>query len=401
MVQTTFIVPHWNNYPLLARCLASIFAQTEKDFAVLVVDNGSADGSPLLAARDFPAARVIRLEKNLGFSAALNRGIAASRSEYLAFVNNDVRLAPDWLEKMLDGLKGDPSLGAVAGKLLMDVGPVSAFALDASTDRCDRADRPPVHRTGLPSPLASLLDVGPVGDRAAGPTPPHRGGLQAPRIAAAGPPPPRIASAGNIILRSGFGRDRGYGEADRGQFERREEVFWASGGACLIPRRLFADIGPWDESFFAYFEDIDLGLRARLQGYRCLYLPEAVGWHVGGATGAGFPGRRAALCFRNAVMVALKNFPGPLLRRHLGAVLFAHLRALVYLGLQGYAGEAFRSELSLARHLRRLLAERGRIQRARTVPVSEIAACLGPEDFSLSALRGWFSGLAGRPFNRE
>jgi hypothetical protein len=329
VVQTAFIVPHWNNYPLLSRCLVAVCAQTEKDFSVLVVDNGSTDGSPLLVARDFPSVRLIRLKENLGFAAAVNRGIAASRSEYLAFVNNDVRLAPDWLEKMLGGIRSDLSLGAVAGKLLFDSAP-----------------------------------------------------------------PDRIASAGSIILKSGFGRDRGCGEEDRGQFDRREEIFWASGGACLIPRRLFADIGLWDETFFAYFEDIDLGLRARLRGYRCLYLPAAVGRHVGGATGDGVPRLGAALRFRNAFMVALKNFPGPVLRRHLVYVLFSHLRALVYLAAKGYGREAWRGEIYLARNLRRIMAERRRIQKARTVPVSAIAGILSSEDFSAAALRGWFSGLA-------
>ena len=338
MSQTVFIVPHWNGYRLLSRCLASLLAQTAGDFSVLVVDNGSTDGSADLAARDFPSVAVLRLGRNLGFAAAANRGIAASSSAEIAFVNNDVRLRPDWLQRTREGLASGPSLGACAGKLL----------LDGSADRRERAS---------------------------------------------GSPSPRIASAGNLVLRSGFGRDRGYGEEDRGQYDRREEVFWASGAACLVPRRLFAEIGGWDESFFAYFEDIDLGLRARLRGYRCLYLPEAVGWHVGGATGGRLPRLGAYLIFRNACMVALKDFPGPLLRRHAVSILFAHLRALAYLALRGYGGEAWRGEIFLARNLRRILAERRRIQAARTVPISALADWLCPEDYSPAAVRGWFHGL--------
>ena len=364
VVQTVFIVPHWNGRSLLARCLASLFAQTARDFAVLVVDNGSTDGSADLAARDFPSVSVLRLDRNRGFASAANRGIAASRAAEIAFVNNDVRLRPDWLERMREGLASDPSLGACAGKLL----------LDGSADRRARASSPPPHRGGRQE-LRPRSTLGPVCDRASS------------------PPAPRIASAGNLVLRSGFGRDRGYGEEDRGQFDRREEVFWASGAACLVPRRLFAEIGGWDESFFAYFEDIDLGLRARLRGYRCLYLPEAVGWHVGGATGGQHPRLGASLIFRNACMVALKDFPGPLLRRHGGSILFAHLRALAYLALRGYGREAWRGELFLARNLRRILAERRKIQAARTVPISAVAALLCPEDYSPAAVRGWFTGL--------
>ena len=377
MSETAFVVPHWNNYPLLAQCLESLFAQTATDFAVLVVDNGSNDGSPELVARDFPRAEVIRLGRNLGFAAAANRGIAASRSPLLAFVNNDVRLAPDWLEKMLRGFKGDPALGACACKLLMARSVAPAWS-----------------------------DVGPLCERAAGETPPRSGGLQLAKIARPDVPratetlhasseSPRLAGAGNLVLKSGFGRDRGYGEEDHGQYDRREKIFWASGGACLIPRRLFDEIGPWDESFFAYFEDIDLGLRAHLKGYRCLYLPEAVGRHRGAATGKTVPRLGASLRFRNALTIALKDFPAPLLVRNLGYVLFAHLRALAYLTRKGYFCEAIRSEFFLVRNLPRIMAERKKIQRSRTASVSEIAALLSPEDFSASAVRGWFSGLAG------
>jgi hypothetical protein len=368
MSETAFVVPHWNNYPLLAQCLESLFAQTATDFAVLVVDNGSNDGSPELVARDFPRAEVVRLGRNLGFAAAANRGIAASRSPYLAFVNNDVRLAPDWLEKMLRGLKGDPALGACACKLLMARSVAPAWSVKRELD-------------GSREAFASHSSD-------------QSGRRSVQRELDGSSESPRLAGAGNLVLKSGFGRDRGYGEEDHGQYDRREMVFWASGGACLIPRRLFDEIGPWDESFFAYFEDIDLGLRAHLKGYRCRYLPEAVGWHRGAATGKTVPRLGASLRFRNALTIALKDFPAPLLARNLGYVLFAHLRALAFLTRKGYFREAVRSELFLAGNLPRIMAERKKIQRSRTVPVSEIAALLSPEDFSAAAVRGWFSGLS-------
>src|SRR5258708_18744578 len=96
----TAVVPHWNRRDLLAASLDSLSAQRRPFDEIIVVDNGSTDGSADVA-RD-RGARVIQLKCNLGFAAAVNRGIEASRSEWIGIVNNDVALAPDWLDVLLN-----------------------------------------------------------------------------------------------------------------------------------------------------------------------------------------------------------------------------------------------------------------------------------------------------------
>lgn len=93
------VIPHWNRRDLLEPLFASLGAQTKAFDEIILVDNGSTDGSAELAAR---YGTVVRLERNLGFAAAVNRGIASTKADWIAILNNDVTLAADWLEKLLE-----------------------------------------------------------------------------------------------------------------------------------------------------------------------------------------------------------------------------------------------------------------------------------------------------------
>jgi GT2 family glycosyltransferase len=122
------VVPHWNRRDLLDPLFTSLRAQTRPFDEILLIDNGSTDGSAELAGQ--LGARVIRLETNLGFAAAVNRGIAATSAEWVAILNNDVTLAPDWLEKLLQ-----TTASFATGKLLSAAGP---SILDGSFDEISR-----------------------------------------------------------------------------------------------------------------------------------------------------------------------------------------------------------------------------------------------------------------------
>ena len=99
----TIIVPVWNGLPLVERLLKSLRAQTHPAVEILIVDNGSEDGAPEAAAR--LGARVIRMGSNTGFARAVNRGIQECTTEWLAIINSDVELAPDWLERLLESAR--------------------------------------------------------------------------------------------------------------------------------------------------------------------------------------------------------------------------------------------------------------------------------------------------------
>lgn len=141
-----------------------------------------------------------------------------------------------------------------------------------------------------------------------------------------------LHSAGDGYRRNGVPCNRGVWQEDRGQFDRRELIFGACGGAAAYRRTMLEVIGLMDEAFVAYCEDVDLNWRAQLAGYRCVYVPEAVVYHRLSATGGG--PLASFYCGRNFLFLLAKDVPGPLLRRHWARILLAQvgysLRSLLH-----------------------------------------------------------------------
>jgi GT2 family glycosyltransferase len=125
--------------------------------------------------------------------------------------------------------------------------------------------------------------------------------------------PRRIDKAGHLIFPDGQNRGRGAGAPDRGQFDREEEVLWPDGCAAMYRKSMLDRIGAFDEDFFAYGDDAELGLRARIAGWKCWYVPDAVVRHHRGSTLGKDSGWRLQLIERNRVLLALKLFPWSLL----------------------------------------------------------------------------------------
>jgi GT2 family glycosyltransferase len=111
-------IPCWNGRRWLDGCLEAVLAQTRRPDEVIVVDNGSTDGSAGHVRTRFPDVRVLELERNTGFAGAANAGLRASAAEAVALVNTDVRLAPDWLARACAALDASPRAASVATKLL-------------------------------------------------------------------------------------------------------------------------------------------------------------------------------------------------------------------------------------------------------------------------------------------
>ncbi len=137
-MKVTAIIPHWNRWDLLAALLDNLKQQTRPFDRVLVVDNGSEDDSAALAEQ--AGARVLRLGRNLGFAAAINRGIQSEDSDWIAILNNDVTLHPDWLRNLLETAEREKACFAT-GKTLSES---SATVIDGTFDELSRgacADR--------------------------------------------------------------------------------------------------------------------------------------------------------------------------------------------------------------------------------------------------------------------
>ena len=240
------MVVTWNRKELLRACLASLARQEGVDLEIIVVDNGSSDGSADMAEREF-GAQVIRNLENRGFCAANNQGIALARGEFIALLNNDAEAEPGWLAELHRACASRPLVGMAASKVLV------------------------------------------------------------------WEDPSRIDKAGHLMFPDGQNRGRGSGAPDGGQFDREEEVLWPDGCAAMYRRPMLDQIGGFDEDFFAYGDDAELGLRARIAGWLCVYAPRAVVRHHRGATLGKDSGWRLQLIERNRVLLAVKLFPWSLL----------------------------------------------------------------------------------------
>jgi GT2 family glycosyltransferase len=152
--------------------------------------------------------------------------------------------------------------------------------------------------------------------------------------------PRRIDKAGHLIYPDGQNRGRGSGQIDNGQFDRREEVLWPDGCAAMYRREMLDEVGGFDEDFFAYADDAELGLRGRIAGWRCQYTPDAVVRHHRGASLGLLSVKRLELIERNRILLAVKLFPWSLLWLN-GVYHLARLTAGIWASAMG-RGEAGR-----------------------------------------------------------
>jgi GT2 family glycosyltransferase len=244
------IIVNYNRAALLEACLRSLVQPQGVPFEAVVVDNGSSDGS-VETVEAFAAAAPfpVRLLRN-----AENLGFCAAN-------NQGIRAsAAPFVALLNNDAEAEPDWLAQLHSAFEDP------------------------RVGM---AASKILV-----------------YEDPRI---------IDKAGHLIWLDGQNRGRGTGERDCGQYEQMEDVLWPDGCACMYRRAMLDDIGLFDEDLFAYGDDAELGLRARIAGWRCLYVPKAVVRHHRGSTLGVLSPRRLELIERNRVLLAAKHFPPDLL----------------------------------------------------------------------------------------
>ncbi|MBA3858686.1 MAG: glycosyltransferase family 2 protein [Cyanobacteria bacterium PR.3.49] len=264
------VIPNWNGKKFLAGCLDSLKTQTYEPIEVVIVDNGSKDGSVEYLQENYPYVKLVTFPVNTGFSPAVNAGIKASTGEMVALLNNDTVVDPNWMSELIKAMQEHPEAGSAGCKML---------AYDDHT----------------------LLDGAGDGYR--------RGGL-----------PGRI----------------GHKERDTGRFNRKRYLLGACGGAALYRRELFDAIGLFDEDYFAYLEDVDLGLRAQAAGFKCIYVPTSIVYHLGcGTTGSGYSPLVVRLSARNNWNTIVKNIPMPLLWKFLPHICFWQLYYLAVVTVRG------------------------------------------------------------------
>ena len=188
-----------------------------------------------------------------------------------------------------------------------------------------------------------------------------------------------IHTTGDYFTVDGRAGNRGVWERDEGQYDREEHVFSACGGAAVYRRAMLDQIGLLDDAFFFSGEDVDLGWRAQLAGWRCLYTPAAVVYHHLAATGGGVTA--SYYDGRNLIYILVKDYPAALWRKYGLLVLRAQAR-LAWDALRAWRGAAARARLRgmLAGLLGapRMLRARRQVQRMRAVPIAYLEAILWP-----------------------
>jgi GT2 family glycosyltransferase len=297
MVSVTIVT--WNSVKYLEESFASILRQDYPELEVIIVDNASDDGTRALLHEFEPRWRVIYKEKNLGFAAGQNQAIRASRGEWVLCLNPDVVLSPDFITQLARAGAAHPDANSLCGKLLRwdPFGHNNSY-LSESADQDSAgsiAENGSYQGTTSVVPTGVREDFGASAPAGAQGLKPRSWAMLSARLKPCPDTNPLSETADprktNIIDSTGiyFTRnmrhlDRGAEERDGGQYDRVQYVFGASGAAAMFRRDFIEAVSVqgefFDEEFFAFREDGDLAWRAQLMGWKCLYMPAAVAWHV-------------------------------------------------------------------------------------------------------------------------
>ncbi len=167
-----------------------------------------------------------------------------------------------------------------------------------------------------------------------------------------------INSTGICISRSGACWDRGMFERDNGQYESTSEVFGPCAGAAMYRKSMLEDIGLFDEDFYAYMEDVDLAFRGRLRGWKCLYVPEAVVYHVHGGTAGYVSDYTVYYGNRNIIWNCVKNYPTRLLVTSLPWIVGRNLAVIPYYIMKGHGRTIIKSKIDAIKGISKILAKR-------------------------------------------
>lgn len=306
------VVPNWNGKDVIGKCLDSLQAQSYQPTEIIVVENGSTDGSAEYISNKFGTVKLVVLPKNRGFAGGVNVGIKAAKSDYVWLFNNDAVADKDCLKNLV----------ATATKHNADI--TAAVILTDNDTKID-SDGDVYTVWGLPFPR-------------------HRG----------------------LSLSSVPTQD--------------EQIFSASGGASMYKKTLFDQIGLFDENFFAYYEDVDLSMRAQLQNKKIWLSHNAIVHHTMGHTSNKVPGFGREMTIRNSIYIFWKDLPFPLNLKVFPRFIYANWRISAAGIFRGHPVRIVRAHFTAIFYTIHILRQRVYIQRNRKVTSKEFEARLSNEN---------------------
>ena len=314
----SIVIVTWNSKKYLDDCLNHLLKQSFQDFEVILVDNGSEDGTLDGVEKKYPSLDLYtkKLNTNLGFAAANNIGARLARGRWLALLNTDAFPSPNWLSNLIRATEERPAFSSFSSRQIK--------AGDTH-----------------------LLD-----------------------------------GAGDAYHISGFAWKRYLDYPIDSYGRETEEVFSPCAAAAMYLREAFLEVGGFDENFFSYYEDVDLGFRLRLAGYRVLYVADAEVRHVG----SGALGIHSDFAFyhshRNLVWIFFANMPSPYFWLYLPVSIMTNIVYLFYYTLKGRGPILWKAKRDAIRGLRSVFRKRKNIQMRRRVDPSELVGLME---------HGWFT----------
>ena len=306
MTSVTVIIVNWNGGALLNECLTRLTQQTLAPARILVMDNGSTDGSAQ-RAEQVPGVTVRMLGANLGFAAANNRALEECDTELVALLNPDALPDADWLKCLVAAAHAHPHVAFFGSRQI-------AY--------------------GSPTILDGIGDVY------------HLSGL---------------------IWRDGYKRSQNVAD------DIAREIFSACACAALYRRAVLTEAGGFDEDFFCYAEDIDLGFRLRLSGHTCRYVPDAIVHHVGSMSSGGQHSDFSIYHgHRNLVWTYVKNMPGALFWALLPVHILLNVVSVAYFSASGQSKVIWRAKRDAIKGLPGMWRKRRSIQADRHVRIMDV-----------------------------
>ena len=245
--QVAVVILNWNGAEMMRHFLPSVVANSP-EAEIVVADNGSTDDSVAMLRHEFPAVRIIELDKNYGFAEGYNKALENIEPPYSILLNSDVEVTPGWIEPMIQYMEVHPETAACQPKILSE----KQRGLFEYAGACGGY----MDALGYPFCRGRIL---------------------------------------NTV------------EEDRNQYDTIASVFWASGAALMIRTEVFKKEGGLDGRFFAHMEEIDLCWRLKSRGWNIACIPQSVVYHVGGATLNKSNPRKTYLNFRNNMLMIYKN----------------------------------------------------------------------------------------------
>ena len=245
------VILNWNGAKLLQQFLPSVIKFSKGDSTdIVIADNGSTDNSLQILQSQFLEVKTLDLKQNYGFARGYNEALKRIDADYFVILNSDVEVTAGWLDEPIRLMENDPSIASVQPKIL-------SYNLKTHFEYA--------------------------------------------------------GAAGGFIDRFGYpfcrGRIFNEVEEDRDQYNDSVDIFWATGACMFVRAKYFYEVGGFDADFWAHMEEIDLCWRLKNRGYRVVYTPESIVYHVGGGTLSYDNPRKLYLNFRNNLWLLYKNLP--------------------------------------------------------------------------------------------